>query len=46
MINMQANVGRTPLHYACLLGHSDIVKTLMIVGADETITDMYWQTPG
>ena len=45
MINMQDNADRTPLHLACLLGHSEIVKTLMLAGADETITDMYWLTP-
>ena len=45
MINAQDNAGNTPLHWACRLGHSDIVKTLMLAGADETITDVVWQTP-
>ena len=45
MIHAQDNVGYTPLHFACRLGHSDIVKTLMLAGADETITDNVWQTP-
>ena len=45
MINAQNNGGYTPLHLACRLGHSDIVKTLMLAGADETITDIYWRTP-
>ena len=45
MINAQSNAGYTPLHLACRLGHSDIVKTLMLAGADETITDNYWLTP-
>ena len=45
MINAQDNVGYTPLHFACRLGHSDIVKTLMLAGADETITDDDWLTP-
>ena len=45
MINVQDNAGYTPLHYACYLGHSDIVKTLMLAGADETITNNYWRTP-
>ena len=45
MINMQDNGGYTPLHYACRLGYSEIVKTLMFAGADETITDIDWQTP-
>ena len=45
MINVLDNAGYTSLHYACHLGYSDIVKTLMLAGADETITDMKWQTP-
>ena len=45
MINAQSNGGYTPLHFACRLGHSDIVKTLMLAGADETITDNLWWTP-
>ena len=45
MINAQDNAGYTPLHWACDRGHSDIVKTLMLAGADETITDDVWQTP-
>ena len=45
MINAQNNVGYTPLHLACRFGHSDIVKTLMLAGADETITDIIWLTP-
>ena len=45
MINAQSNGGYTPLHYACSPGHSDIVKTLMLAGADETITDNVWRTP-
>ena len=45
MINAQNNVGYTPLHLACRLGHSGIVNTLMLAGADETITSNYWLTP-
>ena len=45
MTNVQDNVGRTPLHWACYFDHGDIVKTLMIAGADETITDLNWLTP-
>ena len=45
MINAQDNDGYTPLHLACYLGHSDIVKTLMLAGTDETITDDDWLTP-
>ena len=38
-INSQNNYGNTPLHMACHNGHSEIVKTLMLAGADETITN-------
>ena len=44
-INAQDNDGQTPLHWACLYGHRDIVETLMLAGADETITDDDRQTP-
>ena len=45
MINAQNNGGNTPLHLACQFGHSDIVKTLMLAGADETITENFLWTP-
>ena len=45
IINIQDNSGFTPLHYACYFGHYDIVKTLMMAGADETITDVVRRTP-
>ena len=38
-------IGFTPLHWACRLSHSDIMKTLMLAGADEAITNDYWLTP-
>ena len=44
-INVQDNIGNTPLHYACFNGHSDIVETLMLAGADETITNDGGMTP-
>ena len=44
-IDVQDNIGYTPLHYACRFNHRDIVKTLMLWGADETVTDDYWLTP-
>ena len=44
-INVQNNFGYTPLHLACSYGHSDIVETLMLVGADETITNDDGKTP-
>ena len=44
-INVQDNDGNTPLHLACLYGHSDIVETLMLAGADGTITNDDGKTP-
>ena len=44
-INVQDNVGDTPLHRACRSGYSDIVEILMLAGADETITNDRGQTP-
>ena len=44
-VNLHDNIGYTPLHWACYYGHSDIVETLMLAGADETITNNKGQTP-
>ena len=44
-INVQDNNGNTPLHNACYNGHSDVVETLMLAGADETITNDLQITP-
>ena len=44
-INVQNNIGDTPLHRACSNGHRDIVEILMLAGADETITNDYGETP-
>ena len=44
-INVQNNVGDTPLHLACRNGNGDIVEALMLAGADETITDDRKNTP-
>ena len=45
IINSQDNYSYTPLHYACFFGHSNIAKTLMVEGADETITNDLQKTP-
>ena len=45
MINVQDNADFTPLHTACHRGHYEIVKVLMLAGANETITNIYQQTP-
>ena len=44
-INVLDNDGNTPLHKACEHGHSKIVETMMLAGADETITNDEGQTP-
>ena len=44
-INVQDNDGYTPLHIACFNGDSDIVESLMLAGADETITNNRGETP-
>ena len=38
-INVQDNNGDTPLHRACYYGHKNIIETLLLAGADETITN-------
>ena len=45
MINLQDNAGFAPLYTACHRGHFEIVKVLMLAGANETITNIYQQTP-
>ena len=44
-INAQDNTGDTPLHWASKYGYSDIVQALMLAGADETINNMFLETP-
>ena len=44
-INVQNNYADTPLHIACFNCHSDIVETLMLAEADETITNDKEMTP-
>ena len=44
-INVLDNIGYTPLHLACFNGHSGIVETLMLAGADKTITNDKRETP-
>ena len=43
-INVQDNNGYTPLHEVCYNGHNEIVETLMLAGADETMTNDHKQT--
>ena len=44
-INVQDNLGNTPLHWACESGHKDILETLMLAGADETLLNDEGKTP-
>ena len=45
-VNVQDNTSGTPLHYACLNDNSkNIVETLMLAGADETIINDKGETP-
>ena len=45
LIDVQNNAGDTPLHIACRNGHSKTVETLMLAGANETITNDRRHTP-
>ncbi len=38
-VNIQDNNGYTPLHWACNGGHTEIVRFLVIAGADDSVTD-------
>ena len=44
-INVLNNGGDTPLHIACSNGYFSIVKSLMLLGADETIINDRGETP-
>lgn len=39
MLSPQNASGNTPLHWACLNGHLETVKTLVDAGADVTVTN-------
>ena len=45
LINEQDSDWNTPLHYACFLGHREIVRILLLYGADKTIFDYENETP-
>ena len=44
-INVQDNLGYTPLHWACECGHNNILEALMLAGADETFLNDDGKTP-
>ena len=44
-INAQDNDGDTPLHKACRYGHIEIIETLMLAEANETMTNNRGETP-
>ena len=39
------NAGRTPLHYAAMIGRVDVVKALIAKGADVGAIDYFVKTP-
>src|SRR3990167_3387165 len=43
--NITDEDGRTPLYWASLYGHLEVVKLLLSVGADPNIADKYGDTP-
>eukprot|EP00727_Mastigamoeba_balamuthi_P005715 m51a1_g1763 putative ankyrin repeat-containing protein (789) ;mRNA; r:291588-295876 len=45
MVNVSAQMGGTPLHYAVQLGRNDLVTILITNGADLTATDFKQRTP-
>ena len=44
-INKEDNVGLTPLHRAAYRGHEDVVKLLLLHGADKTKVRKRGKTP-
>lgn len=40
-----AEIGMTPLHYACIYGNADIVEMLIKLGADDTMKNDKGETP-
>ncbi|KAL4713431.1 hypothetical protein ACJJTC_010416 [Scirpophaga incertulas] len=44
-VNVQDDNGYTPLHHACLNGHSDIVRILLSVDASPCVVDKKGATP-
>jgi len=42
-INRKTKSGETALHLACLKGHPDMVKLLLVKGADTTLTNFHKQ---
>jgi ankyrin repeat protein len=44
-VNSQDNVGRTALHYACINGHVEMVRSLLSVGSRTDIFDVWANLP-
>lgn len=44
-INIQGDLGYTALHYACMMGHIDVVKLLLKHNASKTIKNEFGEQP-
>lgn len=44
-VHARGGLGRTPLHVASFWQHSDLMKSLIQFGADDTVTDVFGKTP-
>ena len=44
-VNVRDNIGRTPLHWACWGGHTDVARMLLTSGADVGVRDNVGRTP-
>ncbi|KYN17918.1 hypothetical protein ALC57_09800 [Trachymyrmex cornetzi] len=45
LVNIQNSSGKTPLHYAATQDQPEIIRALLMLGADPNITDHYGQMP-
>jgi hypothetical protein len=43
-VNAKDNKGRTPLHYAAEKGYVDVIKSLLLAGADQQLKNLQGQT--
>ena len=44
-VNCQSVSGNTPLHFASMHGHVEVITALLVAGADKRIKDIYGRTP-
>ncbi|KYN36803.1 hypothetical protein ALC56_08594 [Trachymyrmex septentrionalis] len=45
LVNIRNSSGKTPLHYAASQDQPEIIRALLVLGADPNITDHYGQMP-